>query len=607
MTKGEILALAAAGALFVLLAALAAARQTYPYFDDVAYLSLGHEVKAIGGPLQLLRALFAGVFEEANRHPLYLAVLSLVARWDPSYHRDAQAVTIALGVMALVSCWWLARRWLGPVPAAMTAFLLAGSRAFVECSSRAWCEPLLVAVWAQAIAGVLDGLDPGRPPRLRPWLLAGAWSGLAYLAKGTGLFLPVSVALAFLVAERLRAALDRRAWVYAAGFLAAASPLLVRNWRVYGTPLYNTNLAYFWMDRLPDFAEVLAPQASASLPHGFLDYVQHLTPGALLHRIGVGIGETTFIMAESMAPVGGVLGGAFHVAGVLLGAFAAAVALRYVWRRTSGLGRTFLLVHAGFTYLFLFVFSVNGGSTRYFMPLAATVLMPALAARIAEDVRAAGSPLRSRWAVRAAIVAAAVAIALPPPALVSPGMDGARDWLVRNLRPGDVYAIDARTHLQPRWLARGARQVTVSASWKERPVDAALLLAHLEREGVRVVLLDAGSSAFMASGANPEGRRYFFYDRLPLEADGSLPLRGFPGGLTPAYVDPGSPRRWIVLETPWSRRQTRAPPLDPDPVRPRLGSPAGAVEEGVARMARRGTGSATRALTPSSPRAPSPE
>ncbi len=559
VTKGEVFALAAACTLFVLLASLAAARQTYPYFDDVAYLALGQQVKALGGPLGLLRALLAGTFEESYRHPLYPAFLSLVAWWDPSYHRDAQALTIALGVVALASCWWTARRWLGPAPAAIAAFLLAGSRTFIGCSSRAWCEPLLVAVWARAIACVLDGLDQLRPRRLLPWLLAGVWSGLAYLTKGTGLFLPASLALSFLAAERLRAALDRRAWVYAAGFLAAASPLLVRNWRLHGSPLYSKNLGFLWMDRLPDFAELYAPQASALLPHGFLDYVHRLTPGSLMYRISVGAIETTVLLAKSMAPVGGVPGGAFHVASIVLGAALVAVGLRFVRRRTSGFARTFLLGHAGWTWLFLVVFSAKGGATRHFLPLAATVLAPAVAGRIAEDLRAAGSFLRSRWAVRAATVAAAVAavaFALPPPALAAPGMDRARDWLVRNLRPGEAYAIDARTHLQPLWLVRGARQVIVSATWKERPVETALLLAHLERERVRFVLLDAGSAAFMASGGSSEGRRYLFYDRLPLEADGSLPLRGFPGGLTPVYVDPASPRRWLILETPWSRPES---------------------------------------------------
>jgi hypothetical protein len=131
-------------------------------------------------------------------------------------------------------------------------------------------------------------------------------------------------------------------------------------------------------------------------------------------------------------------------------------------------------------------------------------------------------------------------------------MDEARDFLASHLRPGDVYAIDARTHLQPQWMAPWARQLIVSASWREQPVETGLLLDYLRREGVRYVLLDGASRAHLAREGDPAGRRYLFYDRLPLDRDGSLPTTGYPGGLEAVYVDPSSPRRWLVLETPWS-------------------------------------------------------
>src|SRR5919198_6465908 len=207
-TRIEALAVAAACVVFVVLASLEAQRMTYPFFDDIEYLVLGHEVRALGGPVGLLRALFGGTFAEANRHPLYLALLSLVARPDPAYHRDAQAVTVALGVLALLSCWWTARRHFGRGAAAILVLLLAAGRTFVACASRPWCEPLLVAAWAQALGSILDGLDARRPRSVWPWLSAGVWSGVAYLTKGTALFLPVSLALTFLVVERSRAVLD---------------------------------------------------------------------------------------------------------------------------------------------------------------------------------------------------------------------------------------------------------------------------------------------------------------------------------------------------------------------------------------------------------------
>jgi hypothetical protein len=175
------------------------------------------------------------------------------------------------------------------------------------------------------------------------------------------------------------------------------------------------------------------------------------------------------------------------------------------------------------------------------LPLAATVLMPAFARRVLADVR---------WAQRTLVVCTAgvvAALVLPSPPLVAPGMAEARDFIVTHVRPGDVYAVDARTHLQARWLTPEAHQVMVSASWHEQPVDAQTLLDWLRANHVKYVLLDAKSSATLVGQP-----RYLFYDRLPLEKDGSLPLSGFPGGLKPVYVDPNTPRRWIVLETPWT-------------------------------------------------------
>ena len=554
----EVLCVAAACAFFLLLVVPEALRQTYPYFDDVTYLRLGNDVHSLGGPLGLLRALFAGTFAESNRHPLYLAVLGLVAHPRPAYHREAQLLTAALGVLALLACYRTARRHLGVAAATLLALLLAVSRTLVACSAREGCEPLLVIFWALAVGAVLDGvgLGGGASRRRLAWLRGGVYSGLAYLTKGTGLFLPASLALTFLVEEGWRAVLDRRAYAYAAGFLAASSPLLVRNQRMFGFPFYNFNLGTLWHDQLSDFAETFAPQAKLLVPHGFLDYLRHLTPGALVERVAVGVGETVYLLADAMAPTGGSphrpLFLAVYVIGDLLGALAVVLALRQLFAGARGFGRSFLLVHAGFTALFLFVFSVNGtGNTRYFLPLAATVLMPALAARVVEDVRAAGSFTASglgRAVGGVAMAAVAAGLIFHGPRLEKPGMAEVRDWLVARLAPGDTYAVDARSHLQLEWLAPEAHQLIVSASWRDLPVDPAVLEDYLRANRVRYVVLDASSVAHLARPGDPAGRRYLFYQEMPLEADGSLPREGVPKGFRIAYEDPGSPRRWMVLE-----------------------------------------------------------
>ncbi len=245
--RRELWLVLAAAALFLALASFNAVHNAYPFFDDVEYLDLGNRIRAAGGPLQLWCDLWAGRFAESNRHPLYLALLGAFAHPDYSFHRQAQALTVALGLIALLSCWLMVRRHFGRAPAAATVLLLAAGKTFIECSSREWCEPLLVAFWALAIGAILDGADPAGPRSRWAWVRAGVWSGLAYLTKGTGIFIPVSLALTFLLRHRARALLDRRAWTFAAAFVLVASPLLVRNVRLYGSPLYNQNSRLLWI------------------------------------------------------------------------------------------------------------------------------------------------------------------------------------------------------------------------------------------------------------------------------------------------------------------------------------------------------------------------
>jgi 4-amino-4-deoxy-L-arabinose transferase-like glycosyltransferase len=554
--RNEALAVTAAVAVFVALAWFKAVRVPYPVFDDVDFLDFGNRIRAGSGPFRLWGDLFAGCFVEANRHPLYLALLALFARPEIGYHRVAQGFGVAVAALALLACWWVARRHCGRTPAAILAGLLAASGALVWTGGHECADALLLAFWALAIGAILDGEARDEAGRVRApfaWLWAGVWAGLAYLTKGPGLFVPVTLGLTLLVHEHLAVLRDRRAWLFAGAFALTASPLWVRNVRVYGSPLYTANGRFLWIDRLPDFAEVFAPHADARLPHGAREYLAQTTPGALAWRVGMGLAETIFHLGDSLALVAPRPGGVLHVAWVVLGVLAAVAAVVLLWRCERGFRRTFLLVQCGWWFTFLVFYNSVAGASRYFLPLAATTLLPVLAVRLAAELTRAGSLRRSRpLSALGAVVLLAVGTTMaldPSPTRPPPGLLEVQSFLAQHLADGDVYAVDARTHLQPRWLTPHARQIIVSASWQTRPVPEAEMLGYLCEEHVRYVLLDGASEA---SGVTPGGAtaRYLFYDRLPLEPDGSLPRHGFPGGLSPVYVGSESPLRWMVLEMP---------------------------------------------------------
>jgi hypothetical protein len=292
-----------------------------------------------------------------------------------------------------------------------------------------------------------------------------------------------------------------------------------------------------------------------------MEYFTQITPGAFLRRVGMGFAETTFHLADAMALASPRPGCPLHILWVAAGLASAVVALRWLWRQPRAFARTFHLVHAAWTYAFLIAYNASAGSARYFLPLVATTLAPSLAAQLVAWLERAREAARTSWMLRGGGVwAAAVGTTLvfSPVNTQKPGLAEVQNWLLQRLRPGDVYAVDARTLLHPQWLVPWAEEIIVSASWREKPVPLDELMQYLRQNQVRFVVLDGSAKADMANSDDPEGRRYLFYDYLPLEPDGSLPLDRFPGGLRPVYVDAGRPRRWMVLETPWvtSRAQT---------------------------------------------------
>src|SRR5262249_59803696 len=67
-------------------------------------------------------------------------------------------------------------------------------------------------------------------------------------------------------------------------------------------------------------------------------------------------------------------------------------------------------------------------------------------------------------------------------------------WMVQHLRPGEGYAVDSRSHLEPRWLvAPSIRELLVSSSWQGQPLPAEGLIGWLRKHDVREVVLDAHS------------------------------------------------------------------------------------------------------------------
>jgi 4-amino-4-deoxy-L-arabinose transferase-like glycosyltransferase len=527
-------------ALFVGLCIVRALDDSYPFYDDVAYLDLGYQIRAAGGPLQILRQLFAGTFLESNRHPLYAMLLSLVAGRDLGYHRRAQALSIALGAVMILSFWQVTRRLFGARPALWLAGFLCVSETAVAYSSKEACEPLMMIFWAFGLLAIADGA-PDRAQRSNGWIVAGALSGLAFLTKGNGIFLLFSLGVAALLHEGWRALRDARLYGSVLAFTAVASPLLVRNLRAFGSPLYNWNSQLLWIDHLHDFSELAAPHALDRIPHTPREYFAQLTFAGLARRLGVGMGKTLAHAGDAMSLVAPVPWGAVHIALVVLGVGAAGYGVFLVWGMQKGFLRTFLLVQAAWFYAFFVFYDAVSASSRYLFPMTVTLAM-VIAARLGELEH----PLRARWP-RAVLVFAGAAVMVtlaldPSPRRPPDGFLDTERWVLNHLEPGEAVAVDSRSRLQPLWLLPPGRGYTaVATTWQGQPVPDPELLSWLREQHVRYLVVDGDS--------NLEGRpRWFFFERLSRLPDGSLAEGPLPDGVRLAYAGNERPRRWEVLE-----------------------------------------------------------
>jgi hypothetical protein len=538
-SRFEWVCVAAAVLVFVGLVHQRAAAHSFPFYDDVGYLTLGSDVRERGGPWSLLQQLYGASYPEANRHPLYLALLSMIASYDVGYHHRAQLLTAFLGVLALIAFWWVVRKHFGSVTAIIALAWLAISETLIENSSRETCEPLLIALWVLAVSAILDG-----EKRPAYFALAGVWSGLAFLCKGTAISLPICFVLAMLLTRRARALRDWGFWGFFVGFCVAASPLLVRNVGLYGSPLHNANSRFLWIDRLPDFAEVHAPHADQLLPHGPAEYFAQASWDSIALRFLSGIIEMVFHIGDAMSLVNPTPFTAVRAVAVIVGFLCAAAAVFLLIKRPSSWMRTFLLVQAAWFYAFFAFYDAVSASSRYLIPM--TVMFFAVLAEAL--VKASGARGLKRSVAVVCTLAVIVGLVWPV-GREPPGFKETESWLVAHLQPGDTFAIDSRTRLQPAWLLRSVSQCVVSASFREKPVAEEELIDDFRTKGVRYVVLDASSRS---SGSISDGvagsSRYFFYDKVPLASDGSLPLTGYPSAFEIAYADPAVPRRWLVLE-----------------------------------------------------------
>ena len=271
--------------------------------DQYAYLLTAREIHARGGLVPLWNDLWAGRFEESNRHPLLLAILSL----NPT-EAFGRAVSVTLASVTLMLTLLLVWRRMGPLTAGLLSVLLGTNGAWLYHAPRIVCESLLTGLagllWLSLWTPSEPESNSGRPARfVRQALLAGVLCGLVYLTKGTGLLLFAGIGFAYIMSatrseKSCGESLGSLA-LFALTFAAVASPVLVRNTIRFGSPTYNINSYLLWVDAY-ESPNAMAERMTTSeartaylATHSFTD---------LIERQATGLAWEAFIGLRTLGP-----------------------------------------------------------------------------------------------------------------------------------------------------------------------------------------------------------------------------------------------------------------------------------------------------------------
>jgi hypothetical protein len=226
-----------------------------------------------------MRIQAGGDFTDGNRQPLFPLLLAPLAQRDVRFFTYAKMLSLVIGVLGLMIIGILSYRRFGVVPALVTIFLLSLNASYIHASGLVACEPLLMLLfflaWYMAVPGLKDW---------RAAAVAGAFTGLAYLAKASGLTLLLAFVAVAVIKFRKDVLRQKSIWAFLIAYVLISLPLFQYNLREYGDPFYNYNTRHaMWMDdwsESREYSEDELPTLSSYLQtHSLQDMVQRELAG----------------------------------------------------------------------------------------------------------------------------------------------------------------------------------------------------------------------------------------------------------------------------------------------------------------------------------------
>jgi len=520
--------------------------------DETAYFDESCWIAEHGGAWKFPVECLAGRYPYDNRHPLLQWCASPMARRSLDAVRPLRTVKASLAVAALAVALLLLARGL---PSASALFLVSFLCLTENWATKAGAFVVEPVVYAAFLLGWALTSGVARP-RGR-WFLAGAASGLTWLAKGTGLLLVLAALPATLIwciapgrrvsALRTRA---RRCLVavalFVVGFGATGWPLLVRNAVRFGNPLHNFNERVMWMDSFDETRR--APAWDEPDRYTLAGYLHHHTAQDIIRRLAHGTWHQLRRMLGAYAADRSFGGAArwptaFLSIVIVASGVVATVRRRGTWRNAY----TLSLLVLSFA-LFAWYSSITV-SSRFMATLAPVLGFQALAWRQgplgylprrfprAWKTAAAGAAVLSAMLLLSRVEFSRLDLPRGTPA-TSPEFAFLLDWLQKNAQPGGGVTL-VTPDLWPRyemfWLLPEGREIR---SLPPAP-DYQALERYIEETGARYMIVERDSlhNRLDALGA------FFGYDEA-----GALAIKRLPPGWRVIVRDPWPPLDFVILE-----------------------------------------------------------
>ena len=217
---------------------------------------------------------------ETFKEPAYPYAISKLAPLVGDPFRAGQLISLLAGLLLPFFVYGLGRTLdADPRVGLVAGFAAAGSPLLLAQSVRVMVDSLFAAVvcllfWAATARG-------SESARARPLLLdlaVGALLGLTFLLRAQTLLILPALGVLYLLRRPLGTSLVRLAFALAAALLVA-SPLLLRNLRLFGTPLHSDVAAYgIW-----PYVDHLAFSHGLDRPPAPLAFVLHHVPQVFHH------------------------------------------------------------------------------------------------------------------------------------------------------------------------------------------------------------------------------------------------------------------------------------------------------------------------------------